>query len=134
MIADILIDSSVIIDLILGNKTREVEILNELDKRGECYGVPAICAQEVLQGARSKKDWNKLWKYLSSYDLVFSTNPVNFHVQSAKLYYKCRRKGLSLNNAIDCMIAQLSIENNAALLSSDRDFYKIKEISNLKTL
>ncbi|MHB8571155.1 MAG: PIN domain-containing protein, partial [Metallibacterium sp.] len=43
------------------------------------------------------------------------------HIQAATLRNTCRRKGVQLGT-IDALIAQLCIEHDLALLTTDKDF------------
>jgi predicted nucleic acid-binding protein len=52
--------------------------------------------------------------------------------QAADLYFKLRRKGLTVRSSIDCCIAQLAIENDVSLLHRDKDFVTISQIAPLK--
>ena len=131
---DILVDTCVLIDAFRGNITREVSILKELDLREENYSIPAICAQEVLQGAKTQNNWNKLKSFLETYQLVVPRDPIQFHIDTAEIYFKCKKKGITIRSSIDCMVSQLAIEHNATLLTSDKDFQHIKKISALKIL
>lgn len=125
MISDILVDSSVLIDFFKGRETRETSILKELDLRGEPYSVPVVCAQEVMQGANSTKDFQKLWDFFRTQDLVGPKDQLNFYYNSAKIFFDCQKKGKTVRSSIDCMIAQLALENSAYLLTSDKDYRKI---------
>ena len=128
MISSILVDTSVFIDLFKGKDTQQTSILLELESNEKPYSIPMICAQEVLQGAKTKSDWKRLWAFFKSQDLVTTRDPLNFHYSSAKIYYDCRREGITIRSSIDCMIAQLALEYGASLLCSDKDYKNINKI------
>jgi predicted nucleic acid-binding protein len=43
-------------------------------------------------------------------------------IKSAENYRKLRARGITIRKTIDCLIATCCLENNFALLHSDRDF------------
>ena len=47
---------------------------------------------------------------------------------AARLYFDCRRAGVTLRSSVDCTIAQIALEHGAALLHNDRDFERIAKI------
>ncbi len=53
-------------------------------------------------------------------------------LQRQKIYFLCRKKGLTIGSAIDCLIAQTAIENNLFLLHNDTDFDRIAKVVDLK--
>jgi predicted nucleic acid-binding protein len=56
------------------------------------------------------------------------------HRDAARIYYDCRRKGLTIRSSIDCFIAQLVLEEDGVLLHDDGDFERIREVRPLQTL
>jgi hypothetical protein len=55
-------------------------------------------------------------------------------VAAARIFFECRRSGLTVRSAADCLIAQIAIENDLALLHNDRDFEAIQRVRPLKTV
>ena len=47
------------------------------------------------------------------------------YVEAADLYRQLRSRGLTIRSTIDCIIAKLAEENDAVLLSKDRDLQVI---------
>ena len=117
-----LVDTSVWVDHLRGNRTPQVRILTELLAGEDVVGVAPIILQEILQGADSNERFEKWRKYfagLCCYDLA---DPIESHVAAARLYQSCRRAGRTLRSSNDCLIAQIAMENNLVLLHDDRDF------------
>jgi len=54
------------------------------------------------------------------------------YASAAKIYFRCRKKGVTINSTIDCLIAQTAIENNSYLLQNDSDFDNIARVADLK--
>lgn len=56
------------------------------------------------------------------------------HVEAARIYFECRRKGLTVRSTTDCLIAQIALEHGFSLLHEDRDFDAIQRVRRLRTL
>jgi len=52
--------------------------------------------------------------------------------EAARLYFVCRRKGVTVRSTIDCLIAAIAIEHKALLLHDDRDFDAIARYTKLR--
>jgi len=48
------------------------------------------------------------------------------------IYFLCRKKGVTVRSTIDCLIAQIAIEQDLLLLQNDKDFVNMSPIINLK--
>jgi predicted nucleic acid-binding protein len=130
----ILIDSSVLISFLRGHKSAAVDRLRNLELEGIPFALPGICYQEVLQGARNEREWGLLGDYLGSQELLFAPNPFSTYREAARIFFECRRKGLTIRSSADCFIAQLALEHEAVLLHDDGDFDYIQQVRPLKTL
>jgi hypothetical protein len=130
----ILVDTSVLVDLLRHRLTPPVERLRRLELDGIPFAIPSICCQEVLQGAKDESDWETLIDNLHTQRIVFPADPWSTHVAAARLYFDCRRRGITLRSTIDCLIAQQALENEATLLHDDDDFERMREVRPLKAL
>ena len=88
--------------------------------------------QEVLQGAKSEKEYAGLKKYLSSLRFFHSQDPIETFAKAARIYFRCRKKGITVRSTVDCMIAQIAIENELLLLHNDKDFEAMAAVAPLK--
>jgi predicted nucleic acid-binding protein len=95
-------------------------------------GINSFIYQEVLQGVRSEKDFLELKKYLDTWRFYTLKDQRESFAAAARIYYDCRKKGLTISSTMDCLIAQTAIENNLFLLHNDSDFEKISRVVNLK--
>ncbi len=120
----ILVDTSVWIEILRDRKGRTVK--GFLERVGEEICVISRFTQlELLQGARSNREWELLDEYLvTQYYLEASETTWR---SAARIYFDLRRKGVTVNSPIDCCIAQIAIEREALLLHRDHDFTKIAE-------
>lgn len=90
------------------------------------FGITSIIYQEILQGALSEKDFNQLKEYLSTQRFFHPRDEVLSYESAARLFYLCRRKGVTIRSTIDCLIAEIAIEQDLVLLHNDQDFARIQ--------
>ena len=128
----ILVDTSVIVDLFKGVNNKSTRKFKEILHQKIPFGINSFIYQEILQGAKSLKEFNLLKKYLESQHFFYPKHPVDSHAEAARIYFKCRKKGLTIRSTIDCLIAQMAIEHNLALLHNDKDFNAIAKVVKLK--
>lgn len=83
--------------------------------------------QEVLQGVSSRGEFDRLSEYLGSQTFYHPRDPVESYREAALIYFRCRRAGVTVRSAIDCLIARVAIERELILLHDDRDFENIAE-------
>ena len=116
----ILVDTSVWIDHLNNNQTREVGTL-----RGLVGVAPLLVGDlilcEILQGLRSEREAALVEQALSRFDLVSLVTP-GLAVKAAANYRFLRGKGVTIRKTIDLLIGTFCIENGHRLLHSDRDF------------
>jgi predicted nucleic acid-binding protein len=128
----ILVDTSVLIDFFRGiNNPAKVRFKSILEQDIP-FGITALIYQEVLQGAKSEKEYADLNKYLSSQRFFHPKDPIETFAKAARLYFRCRKKGITIRSTVDCLIAQISIENELLLLHNDRDFEAMATVAPLK--
>lgn len=130
----IVVDSSVLIAFFRGHQNPAVELLVRLETEETPFLLPGVCFQEVLQGARDEREWGLLEEYLGSQELLFSPNPALTYREAARIYYDCRRRGLTIRSTVDCFIAQLTLEVDGVLLHKDGDFDSISQVRPLQML
>ena len=85
-------------------------------------GLTGAIYQEVLQGVSSKREFDQVSEYLGSQTFYHPLDPVESHREAALIYFRCRRVGVTIRSAIDCLIARVAIEHELILLHDDRDF------------
>lgn len=131
----IVVDTSVLIDSLRGEELPGAMALRRLEMEGAPFLVPGICYQEVLQGAKNEKEWDLLADTLGSQSLLFPRDPASTHLQAARIFFDCRRRGLTIRSSIDCFIAQLVLEQDGGVLLHDNeDFERIRQVRPLVTV
>jgi len=128
----IVVDTSVLVDFFRGVGNPPAAALVRLAEEEASLAIPMICCQELLQGARNETEWRTLHDYLSTQELLTATDPLGAHVAAARIFYDCRRQGITLGGSIDCLVAQLALENDAVLLHNDGDFEGIGSVRPLR--
>ena len=127
----IFVDSSVWIDYFRGVATKETELLDEL-LGVEPIVIGDLVLAEVLQGFKSDRDFNQAKKLLTSLVMVEMLGQ-EIAIQAARNFRSLRDRGITVRKTIDTIIATYCIENDLALLHSDRDFDAFVEHLNLRS-
>lgn len=117
-----LVDTSVWINTFRQVDNAAVRYFRRILDLGRGYGITSVIYQEVLQGARSEKDFRELHEYLGSQRFYQPIDPVQSYSDAAQIYFRCRIQGITIRSTIDCLIAQIAIEHDLILLHNDRDF------------
>lgn len=130
----ILVDTSVLIDFFKGFSNPPVNRLHELLGEGIPFAITSVIYQEVLQGAKSEKEFALLQEYLSSQRFIYPQDAVRTYEEAARIYFSCRKQGVTIRSTIDCLIAQMTLEQDLTLLHNDKDFDAIASIVKLRLL
>lgn len=124
----ILVDTSVLLGYLKGDKTPAIRKFQDVLDRGMPYGISAFTFQELLQGASGEKELRILREYLDTQTVYFLEQHKESHAGAATLYLKSRKAGYTVRSIIDCLIAQTAIEHGLHLLHQDKDFAALAKI------
>jgi hypothetical protein len=127
----ILVDTSVWIDLLRGEKSIQRETLHRLIEDEEDIAVTEIIITEILQGIKKDKDFQTTKGYLLEFPL-YRPKGIETYLKAARIYRDCMKKGKTVRKTVDCIIAEISIENDLTLLHKDSDFDLIKACAPLR--
>jgi hypothetical protein len=128
----ILVDTSVLVDFFRGTKSEASQKFKVVLQQALPFGITSLIYQELLQGARSEKEYRLLRKYLETQRFYHPKELVNSYARAARIYFDCRRKGVTLRSTIDCIIAQTAMDHDLLLLHNDNDFDAMASIIPLK--
>lgn len=117
-----LVDTSVWLDFLRARATGAVTRFQDILEHDLPYGLTAQIFQEVLQGADSEEDFQRLHTYLATQRFYHPLDVIDSYRKAAFLYFRCRRQGVTIRSTADCLIAQVAIEHGLRLLHNDRDF------------
>jgi predicted nucleic acid-binding protein len=70
--------------------------------------------------------------YLETHRFYGLRDEKKSYAAAARIYFDCRKKGITINSTVDCLIAQTAIENDLTLLHNDADFDRIQRVAPLK--
>ena len=116
----IVVDSSVWIDYFTGKTTPATDKLDSL-LGVERVAVGDLMLTEVLQGFRVEKEFRQARRLLLSLTVRNILN-IDIALKSATNYRELRKKGVTVRQTVDTIIATYCVEHKLPLLHSDRDF------------
>ena len=96
------------------------------------FGITSVIYQEILQGAKTEKEYSELKKYLSTQRFYHPLDSITSYEGAAEIYFTCRRRGFTVRSTIDCLIARIAMEQDLFLLHNDRDFDAMAKVVDLK--
>ena len=128
----ILVDTSVLIDFFKGTPSEPSNKFRKILVQKVPFGITSCIFQEVLQGAKSEQEYSLLRQYLETQNFIQPLHPVETYERAAKIYFDCRKKGITIRSTIDCLVAQVAIEHHLLLLHNDSDFARIAKVVRLK--
>jgi len=131
----VLVDTSVLVDFLIGTENRKTDLLETVITQEIPYGIASYTLQELLQGTRSENEFIKLKVYLSSQTVYYLPQNIQTYESAASLFLSLRRKGIEPKSTIDILIALTAIKNDLLLLHNDQDFDVLTEnIPSLRAL
>ncbi|HIH20012.1 TPA: PIN domain nuclease [Candidatus Micrarchaeota archaeon] len=117
-----LLDSSIILEILQGTvEGQKATKFLETDKNDLCTSV--ICYCEVLNKINLEK-YEKASALLSKL-LVFGVSLADAST-AKEIQYTCRKTGKYVPT-LDCIVAATAINNNAVILTLDKDFERIEK-------
>jgi len=118
-----IVDSNTWGDFFNGVSSPHAERLDVALRDEDDLAVLPIIITEVLQGFRSDTGFQRARRILVSLPIIQPA--VECHVRAARLFRTLRKKGVTVRGAVDCVIAQQTLDIDAELLSPDSDFQHI---------
>jgi predicted nucleic acid-binding protein len=116
----ILVDSSVWIDHLRNNLTREVKILRDAEHDEEfCIG--DLILLELLQGARDEHHAGRICQGLSRLPMA-NLLDAGIATAAGRNYRHLRGLGITIRKTADLIIGTFCIERHLVLLHADGDF------------
>jgi predicted nucleic acid-binding protein len=128
----ILVDTSVLIDYLGGKDNRPVSRFEHILEHNIPFGINSFIYQEVLQGVKTEKDFEQVKDYLDTQRFYSLKDPRESYAAAAKIYFQCRKKGVTIGSTIDCLIIQTAIEHDLFLLHNDADFDNARKVVSYK--
>jgi predicted nucleic acid-binding protein len=126
------VDTSILIDFLRGADNARVRLFQQILDSNIPFGISPLTYLEVLQGTRTDKDYATVKSYLETHRFFSLLDEKESYAAAARIYFDCRRKGITINNTVDCLIAQTAIENDLTLLHNDADFDRMRRVAPLR--
>jgi predicted nucleic acid-binding protein len=120
----LLVDSTVWIDWLNGADTDAVRFIQGREGQEE-LALTQMIYLEVLQGIASVRQFAATQRVLGSQVLLLPAHPLETFESAAHLYRRARTMGLTIRKSSDCLIAAISLEQQALLVHNDRDFFAL---------
>ena len=124
----ILVDTSVLIAYLKNQNIRSVEQFEYILEKTLPYGINTFIYQEILQGAKTDKEYNLLKEYFETIPLYYLKYGKESYEQAALINVRCREKGITISSTIALLIAETAIENDLYLLHDDNDFMNMAKV------
>jgi predicted nucleic acid-binding protein len=89
-----------------------------------------LTAFELLRGARDRKEWDGLMQLIEG-EKILGADHASW-LGAARIVFDLRRKGATLKNSIDCLIAETALRHDLTVVHDDGDFETIARVRPLK--
>lgn len=124
----ILVDTSVLMSFLKDQKNQTTAQFDYILDKKIPYGITTFIYQEILQGAKTDKEYRLLKEYFETIPLYYLKYGKESYEQTALLNIRCKQKGIIIRSTIKLLIAETAIENNLYLLHNDNDFINIAAV------
>ncbi len=121
----VLVDSTVWIDFLRGKVTPQTATLDQCLQNRDDLCCCGFVLAEVLQGVRTESEYVATKRQFET--LVYLEDDRSTFELGATVYRELRRKGVTIRNSIDCLIAAVVIQHGVHLLENDRDYRYIDQ-------
>jgi predicted nucleic acid-binding protein len=119
----ILVDTSVVIDLLRGSDNPKVRLFDALMDQDVPFALTPFTVQEVLQGTADDLEYRRTRDYLRTQRIAWlPDHALDTYERAARIFFDLRRQGVTVRSTIEILIALTAIEHHAPLLHNDRDF------------
>lgn len=123
-----LVDTSVLMSFLKDQKNQTTAQFDYILDKKIPYGITTFIYQEILQGAKTDKEYRLLKEYFETIPLYYLKYGKESYEQAALLNIRCKQKGIIIRSTIKLLIAETAIENNLYLLHNDNDFINIAAV------
>jgi predicted nucleic acid-binding protein len=106
----------------------EIDALGHALETGEMVVTTGLILQELLQGFSGPRAREAIMERFNS--LPFVVPDRADHIEAASLRNRCRQKGIQVGT-IDALLAELCIRHEMTILSTDSDFQRIADVTDL---
>ena len=126
----IVVDTTVWVDFLGARGTAFDRHLTELLENDAPIALVDIVYGEILQGIRDDDVYQRTRVSLLAHPILRPRGVETFET-AAHLYRTARRRGLTVRQSVDCLIAATCLETGAEIYHNDRDFDTLARVSDL---
>ena len=116
----ILVDSTVWIDFLRGTDTLQTRKLEYCIHNRDDICCCGFVLTEVFQGIKDEKQLFATKRHFAG--LVYLEDTRSTFELAAVIYRDLHKRGVTIRNSIDCLIAAVAIQTKVAFLENDRDY------------
>jgi predicted nucleic acid-binding protein len=116
----VLVDTTVWIDFFRDVESEQVAKLEEAIRGRADICCCGFVLTEVLQGIRDEKELASTKRLFEG--LIYLEDDRSTFELAATIYRELRRRGTTIRNSIDCLIAATVIQHGVEFLENDRDY------------
>ncbi len=106
------------IDFFRGRETSQTKKLEQCIQNRDDLCCCGFVWAEVLQGVRAETDYLAIKRRFEA--LVYLEDDRSTFELGATIYRELRRRGVTIRNSIDCLIAAIVVQQGVHLLENDR--------------
>jgi hypothetical protein len=101
----VLVHTSVLIDYLRGVNNRGTDNFQFILNSDIPFGINSLIYQELLQGAKTEKEFRELKKCLETQIFYDIKDKKTSFENAALIYFSCRKKGRQIGSTIDCLMS-----------------------------
>jgi predicted nucleic acid-binding protein len=116
----ILVDSTVWIDFLNARQTEQTRKFKHHIQNHDVICHCGFVLMEVLQGVRDEKERFIVKQQFEN--LIYLGDDRSTFELGATIYRELRRQGMTIRNAMDCLISAVVIQHGVNFLENDRDY------------
>jgi len=122
----LLVDSTVWIDFFHGKETIQTEKLSQSIQNRDDLCICGFILTEVLQGIREEKEHMAVKQQFDN--LIYLEASRSTFELGASIYRELRRKGSTIRNSMDCLIASIVLQHGVFFLETTAIFILLTNI------
>ena len=126
----ILVDTSAWVEFDRATGSGVDEHLTHLIASTDDVAVTEPVIMEVLAGARTGHRERDLRRLMQRFTLMRFEPTIDFDA-ATRIYWKCRRSGVTPTGMVDCMIAAVALRHGASILAADAALTRVGEIAGI---
>lgn len=129
----VIVDSSAWLEFFMASNSPADSYITQALSAEVTLVVPEIVRMELLIGDPSETWADARRSFVDSLEVI-ALEPVADTEAAAAIHRACRRRGETVRNLLDCLIAAMAIRSDVPVLHRDRDFETMARHTTLRTI